>query len=117
MEARAFLSSNIVLANTGDRVVGYDALAESFIEWKYPIEESVREVLVERDVAVVVLEREALGYAADSGIFVPIPFERREELVSVTATSKAVAVITSERILSFSSSKKRWEMESVPNDR
>jgi hypothetical protein len=117
VDSKAHLSSNIALANTGDRIVGYDAVAETFLEWDYPIEEDVRQIVVERDVAVVVLEREVLGHASDSAGFVPIRLGQDERLVSVTAKTQSAAVVTIERILSFTSSKKRWEEESVSHGR
>jgi hypothetical protein len=109
VESKAHLSSNIALLDTGDRIVGYDAVTGKFLEWRYPPDENVRQISVERDVAVVVLEHEALGYAADSAGFVPIRLRRDEGLVSVTAKAQSATVVTTQRILSFTSSERRWE--------
>jgi hypothetical protein len=117
VKPKAHLSSNIAVVDTGDRVVGYDAVAEAFLEWRYSLGENVRKVAVDRDVAVVVLERDVLGYATDGAGFVPIRLGRDEELVSVSAKTQSAAVVTSERVLSFTSSERRWKEESVSHGR
>jgi hypothetical protein len=113
VEPKAYVSSNIILVNTGERIAGYDAVAETFIEWVYPLNENVLTLAVEHDVAGVVLEHEVLSYAAGSNSFVSTPLHQREEFISVSVKSKSVVVITSQRILSFTKGKTSWIEESV----
>jgi len=73
-----------------------------------PAERVELELLGESNVAAAVTSRRAIGFARSSGGFVEIALSPREAVESSSLEANSVTLITSRRVLSFSSGAVRW---------
>lgn len=110
----AAISSNLALVSTGERVVGYDAVAGEFIEWRHRMWERVSTLSVERDIAVVIAGRGVAGYAAGQESFVEMGFAHGETYETHQIFGAIVTVRTTRRLLAFDSVSATWSEERRP---
>jgi hypothetical protein len=107
-------SSNLILLDTGIRILGFDALAGSFFEWSYPLADQVVAMATDRRVAAIVFRHQVVGYAAGRGVFGTADLQLRETLSSVSAKSELATIVTSKRVLSFRTQTASWSEERLP---
>jgi len=108
------ISSNIVLAATGDRIIGFDALTSSFLEWSHGIDEPVLALEAEREVAAAVLASRVLGYTPGGGEFIEERLHLHEEFRSLRLSTNLATVQTSQRVLALDAAAGRWSEERLP---
>ena len=104
----ASLSPYIALLVTGDRVIGFDAASNRFIETQLPIHDDLLAAEAEKYVAVVITSNRAFGLAAKTLAFIEIPFRVRETVEAIKITSSKATVRTSDRLLTFEAKGSTW---------
>jgi len=104
----ASLSEYIALLVTKDRVVGFDATSNRFIETLLPIQDELLAAETERYVAVVITSSRAFGLAAESSAFTEIHLRVGETLEAIKLTYSKATVRTSDRLLTFEASGSPW---------
>jgi hypothetical protein len=107
-------SSNLILLDTGIRILGFDALAGAFFEWSYPLADQVIAIAADRRVAAIVFRQKVVGYAAGSGAFGTANLQLRETFYSLSAKSELATIVTSRRVLSFRTRTASWSEEKLP---
>ena len=105
----ASLSPYIALLVTRDRVIGFDATSNRFIETQLPIHDELLAAEAERYVAVVITSSRAFGLAAESSAFTEIHLRGGETIEAIKLTYSKATVRTSDRLLTFEASGLPWK--------
>jgi hypothetical protein len=102
------LSPYIALLVTRDRVIGFDATSNRFIETQLPIHDELLAAEAERYVAVVITSSRAFGLAAETSAFTEIHLRVRETIEAINLTYSKATVRTSDRLLTFEATGSTW---------
>ena len=97
-----------LLVTSGDRVNGFDAISNRFIEARLPLNDELLFTKAEKYVAVVATASKVFGLAAGTMYFSEIPLGVRETVETIKITSSKATIHTSHRLLSFEAKGSRW---------
>lgn len=103
------LGARVALAQTGERLIGFDGGSGNLVESSLGPHEALLQRAVDQNVAVAVTERRVLGLSPFRGGFFEATLHLGEAVETVTATSDAATVRTSRRLLIFRASTGTWE--------
>ena len=103
------LSPYIALLVTRDRVIGFDATSNRFIETQLPIHDELLAAEAERYVAVVITSSRAYGLATESSAFTEINLRMNETIETIKMTYSKATIRTSDRLLTFEASGLPWK--------
>lgn len=107
-DAMISLSPSIALVAFEDRVIGYLASSNQFIETQIPVQDERVFVGTDEHVAVIVTSNSLLGITEKSSSFIEARLRIRESIEDVKTSSNRVTVRTSERLLSFTNKSTTW---------
>jgi len=113
--AEAYLSEQLILFITHERIMAYDATLNSFISLNLAVGQNVVNQRVEREAAVAVTLRRAIGYAAGSAMFIEYGFNAGETFRDLQAAGGLLSVTTSTRTLLFQASTAEWREQALPS--
>ncbi len=103
VKPKAYLSADLVLVSSHGWILGYDRVADTFLERDTaPAAGKVLAVITEHGAGAIALEHEAVGYVVGSNEFVSIAFQPDEVFSSASAESGTLSIVTSTRKLSLS---------------
>ena len=107
------ISTDLIFYDTGERVLGFDRLTHSFIEWDYAIAEEVVKIVVDGSIAGVILNNRVIGYTAGSGVFVVHSLGLSEKPLSVNIKTDIISLVTSRHLLTYHHEATRWTEEQI----
>jgi hypothetical protein len=101
------VEDRLALVRLEDRIAGITSASPVWHSVELAGDEQVREIVSAAQVAAVVTDRRALGFAAGSG-FVAEPLGSTERLLRSSADDRSVQLVTSSRVLVFQKGARRW---------
>ena len=87
------ISTDLIFYDTGERVLGFDRLTHSFIEWDYAIAEEVVKIVVDGSIAGIILNNSVIGYTAGSGALVVHSLGLSEKPLSVNIKTDIISLM------------------------
>ena len=106
-EPQMVVEERVALVQLRQRIAGITSVSPVWIDVELASDEEVRQIVSAAQVAAVVTDRRAIGFAQGSG-FVTEPLAASERLESSSADDRSVQLVTSSRVLVFQQGSRRW---------
>lgn len=106
-EPELVVEDRVALVRLPARIAGITSVSPVWHEVELAGDERVREIVSAAQVAAVVTDRRAIGFAQGSG-FVAEPLSPSERLERSSADDRSVQLVTSNRVLVFQQGARRW---------
>lgn len=106
-EPEMVVEDRVALVQLPKRIAGITSVSPIWHDVELASDEEVRQIVSAAQVAAVITDRRAIGFAQGSG-FVAEPLAATERLERSSADDRSVQIVTSNRVLVFQQGARRW---------